>query len=193
MLIEEKVKAIELVFSNLEKEIASFQGWSGLHCKTGCGKCCYKSNIEASVLEFLPFALYVYKEGKAHEWLEKLAANLDPETCALLDANGPKGMCSHYIYRGMICRLFGYAARTNKYGNRELLTCNTIKTEQSEGYAIAARMIENKENIGNVPVANSYYMQLLSIDSDLAQEFFPINKAIKRAIESILHYHAYRS
>jgi hypothetical protein len=51
---------------------------------------------------------------------------------------------------------------------------------------------EKIESGSSVPVMNQHYMRLLSIDPDLSREFFPINEAIKRAIEVILHYHAYR-
>ena len=98
-------------------------------------------------------------------------------------------MCSQYQHRGLICRLFGYSARTNKYGARELVTCQIIKTEQTENYEAARVKIEKGDP---VPVMSQYYMRLHAIDPDLAQEFFPINEAIRRAIEVILHYYAYR-
>jgi uncharacterized protein len=190
MELEEKVKAVEQVFEKLDSEIAAFQGWSQLGCKWGCGKCCYKSDIEASVLEFLPFALHLYRNGKAFEWLERLE-NSSSDLCLILDPtqNGA-GLCSEYKHRGLICRLFGYSARTNKYGGKELVTCQLIKTEQSTRYSYATeKLAEGAE----IPVMSQYYMQLHSIDFTMAQEFFPINGAIKRAIEVILHYYAYRS
>ena len=67
----EKIKAVEEEFQNLDREISSFQSWSGLGCKVGCGKCCFKPDIEATVLEFLPFAQYLHEQDKAFEWLEK--------------------------------------------------------------------------------------------------------------------------
>jgi hypothetical protein len=35
-------------------------------------------------------------------------------------------------------------------------------------------------------------MQLHAIDIDLTRDFYPINKAIRKAIETVLHYYAYR-
>lgn len=190
MVLEEKVKAVEDVFEKLDLDIASFQSWSGLHCQWGCGKCCFKPDIEASVLEFLPFAHHLYQENRAYEWLEKLETS-DSSICLILNpTQGGAGLCSQYKYRGLICRLFGYSARTNKYGKKELVTCQIIKTEQTENFDNAEKKIEQGEN---VPVMNQFYMQLHSIDFNLAQEFFPINKAIRRAIELTLQYYAYRS
>jgi hypothetical protein len=187
----EKVQAVEAVFSKLDEEIASFQNWSGLHCKFGCGKCCFKPDIEASALEFLPFAHYLYTKDLAFEWLEKLKSNYS-EICLILNPTSEKaGLCSEYPYRGLICRLFGYSARTNKYATRELVTCQIIKTEQEALYSVAKEKVEKNE--AEIPVMNQYYMQLHAIDQQLAQDFYPINEAIKRAIETVLHYYAYRN
>ncbi|MCI0751444.1 MAG: YkgJ family cysteine cluster protein [Flammeovirgaceae bacterium] len=190
MSLEEKVKAVEGVFEKLDQAIASFQSTSGLYCKFGCGKCCFKTDIEATALEFLPFALRLYREDKALEWLEKIK-NSDSAICHILNPQqSGAGLCTEYKHRGLICRLFGYSARTNKYNQKELVTCQIIKTEQTENYQKAVLEIEQG---GEVPVMNSYYMQLHAIDFDLAQKFYPINEAIKKAIEIILSYYAYRT
>ncbi|WP_333820377.1 YkgJ family cysteine cluster protein [Ohtaekwangia sp.] len=190
MELEEKVKAVESVFEKLDHDIASFQAWSDLHCAWGCGKCCYKADIEATILEFLPFAHYLYQQGLADTWFEKLRTG-DTSLCLILNpAQNGAGLCSEYKHRGLICRLFGYSARTNKYGRSELVTCQIIKTEQVENYQRAAHRIEQGERL---PIMSNYYMQLHAIDFELARDFFPINEAIKRAIEVILHYYAYRS
>lgn len=188
-MLLEKVRAVESVYQELDEEIATFQSRTTLHCAWGCGKCCFKSDIEASALEFLPFAHHLYTIGAADEWYEKLR-NTNPAHCLILNpTQGGAGMCSQYAHRGLICRLFGYSARTNKYGTRELVTCHIIKTEQQEKFQAAEQSISNGEQ---VPVMSQYYMRLHAIDPILAQEFFPINEAIRRAIEVILHYYAYR-
>lgn len=188
-MVTEKVAAVEAVFNELDNEIAAFQSRTSLHCAWGCGRCCFKPDIEASPLEFLPFAHHLYTQGAAFEWYEKLK-DTNPAHCLILNpTQGGAGMCSQYAHRGLICRLFGYSARTNKYGDKELVTCQIIKTEQKESYDAAALMIKQG---GSVPVMSQYYMRLHAIDPVLAQEFFPINEAIRRAIEVILHYYAYR-
>ncbi len=190
MSLEEKITATESVFKKLDDEIAAFQSHSGLHCKWGCGKCCFKSDIEATVLEFLPFAYYLYKNDLAFEWHDKLKTT-ESSICLILNPtqNGA-GLCSEYAYRGLICRLFGYSARTNKYGKHELVTCQIIKSDQEDAYQHAVQEIET----GSIalPVMSQYYMQLHAIDFELTREFFPINEAMRRAIEVILHYYAYR-
>lgn len=189
MTMEERVLEVESVFRGLDQEIGSFQSWSGLHCKFGCGKCCFKPDIEATILEFLPFAYYLYKHDLALEWLEKLKET-DSSICLILNpTQAGAGLCTEYPYRGLICRLFGYSGRTNKYAERELVTCQIIKTEQSEAYQ---KTVEKIASGNALPMMNQFYMQLHAIDIDLTRDFYPINIAIRKAIETVLHYYAYR-
>jgi len=185
----EKVKAVESVFLKLDQEIAQFQSWSTLHCKFGCGKCCFKPDIEATILEFLPFAFHLHKAGMAHDWLQKLVDTKDSICLILNPTQAGTGLCTEYPHRGLICRLFGYSARTNKYALHELVTCQVIKTEQADAYEAAATKVGNNAQI---PIMNTYYMHLHGIDADLTRDFYPINVAIRKAIETVLHYYAYR-
>jgi Fe-S-cluster containining protein len=188
--ISQKVQAVEEAFALLHQEMSAFQGWSGLGCKTGCGKCCTKPDIEATVLEFLPFAHHVYLQNSCEEWLRKLDDRAD-SVCLFFnpDAVG-SGLCSQYTHRGLICRLFGFSARTNKYAQREFVSCQVIKAGQSQEYMAA---VDRVSKGAPIPVMNHHYMRLHAIDPDLTREFHPINEAIKRAIETVLHYYAYRN
>lgn len=189
-MLEEKVKAVEAVFEQLDKEIANFQQATTIHCKFGCGKCCFKADIEATPLEFLPFALYLYKNNLALEWFDRLKESTSSICHILNPTQEGAGLCSEYKHRGLICRLFGYSARTNKYNQKEYVTCQIIKTEQAESYASANKQVE--EGLG-IPIMNQFYMQLHAIDMEMTREFFPINEAIKRALEKVLSYYAYRN
>lgn len=190
MQLEEKVAAVQRVFENLDQQIANFQSSTTLHCKFGCGKCCFKADLEATVLEFLPFALHLYQQNQAEEWLEKINQS-DSTICLILNpTQAGAGLCTEYPHRGLICRLFGYSARTNKYGKKELVTCQIIKTEQNETYEQAVVDIEGGME---VPVMNQFYMQLHAIDFELTKNFYPVNEAIRRAIETVLQYYVYRT
>lgn len=189
MRLDEKVKEVLTVFDKLDQEIAAFQTSTNLHCKFGCGKCCYKSDIEATTLEFLPFAFDLYKKDQAFAWLEKLKQS-DSSICHILNpTQSGAGLCSEYVHRGLICRLFGYSARTNKYNQKEYVTCQIIKCDQIENYERAARLVSEG---GDIPIMNQFYMQLHAIDMDLTHTFYPINEAMRRAIEYVLSYYAYR-
>lgn len=189
MTLEEKATAVYEVFKKLDGQITTFQSNTTLHCKWGCGKCCFKPDIEATILEFLPFAFDLYKKKQAEDWWNNLRDNPDP-ICAILNTNqSGAGLCSVYEYRGLICRLFGYSARTNKYSKLELITCRIIKSEQEQAYTHASTKLDELD----IPVMSNYYRQLHAIDADLTASFYPINIAIRKAIETVLHYYAYRN
>ncbi len=189
MRLEQVTDQVSGLFDELDGRISRFQTATTLHCGFGCGKCCFKPDIEATILEFLPFALHLYRRGQATEWLERLQSGENP-TCLLLNPTSQAaGLCTEYKHRGLICRLFGYSARTNKHGVKELVTCAIIKTEQAAAFAEAERKLASGLD---VPVMSAYYMQLTAIDPDLSRDFYPINVAIRKAIETVLHYYAYR-
>ncbi len=190
--MQDKVKAVEEVFGELEKEISLFQKNTKLGCIAGCGACCKKPDIEATPLEFLPFAYELYKRGEAENVLEKLNNN-PGNICIIFKAfaeqNNNAGTCTEYKHRGLICRLFGFSARLDKYGKPELATCKIIKETQAENYNDAVTKIG--EGLA-IPVMRDYYFRLRSVDANLSDKFYPINIAIKEAIEHVLMYYAYR-
>lgn len=192
MSIVRRVRSIERLFGLLEVEITTFRSETGLHCVSGCGHCCTKPDIDATPLEFLPFAYHLFVQGKAQETLEKLAEE-DPSICIIytpLSAEDKsKGTCSEYPYRGLICRLFGYGASRDKFGQLRLATCKIIKEQQAENYEDTVTKI--KDGL-YVPIFSDYYKKLSQIDFRMGNTFVPINKAIKLAIEEVLSYYAYR-
>lgn len=124
MSIERKVQLVENLFHQLEQESAQFKKTTGITCISGCGKCCTSPKIEASPLEFLPWAFHLFLNGEAIKTRIKLKKN-PSATCLIyksISITG-NGRCTNYKYRGLICRLFGFAANTNKYGKLRLTTC----------------------------------------------------------------------
>ncbi len=190
MSIERKVQLVESLFYQLNQESAQFEQSSGLSCVSGCGKCCTYPDVEASPLEFLPWAFHLFLNGEAEKTLLKLNKT-DNSTCLIYKPLSiiDKGSCGNYKYRGLICRLFGFAANTDKYGNLRLATCKIIKEGQTDNYNSTAEAITKGLY---VPVFTAYYMQLNQIDFHLGNMILPINKALKMALEEVLHYYAYR-
>lgn len=190
--IENRVRLIETLFHNLDIEIAEFQEKTHLSCIAGCGKCCSTPEIDASPVEFLPWAFHVFLNGKAEETLSELEQNTTA-TCFLYRPKSltefTMGNCSNYQYRGLICRLFGFGATTDKYGKLRIATCNIIKEKQTSNFESATIAIN--ANL-SVPIFTEYYMQLSQIDFKLGNVFLPVNKAMKAALEEVLQYYAYR-
>ncbi|AUP78319.1 YkgJ family cysteine cluster protein [Flavivirga eckloniae] len=191
MSIERKVYLVENLFSKLEQETAQFEQSSGISCVSGCGKCCTYPNVEASPIEFLPWAFQLFLNGEAEKTIIQLNKT-QSSTCLIYKPLSiiNQGRCSNYKYRGLICRLFGFTANTDKYGNLRLVTCKIIKEGQAKGYSSTAEAITKGLY---VPVFTEYYMQLNQIDFNLGNIILPINKALKMALEEVLQYYAYRS
>ncbi|WP_419211868.1 YkgJ family cysteine cluster protein [Maribacter sp. X9] len=192
MSIYHKVRAVERIFYQLEKEVGSFQKSTGLGCMPNCGKCCSKPNINATALEFLPLAYHLFKKGEAEIWLEKLNTDTSTTLCPVLNvimAPDAKGFCSDYEHRGLICRLFGFSAMLHKNDKPVLVTCRPIKEGMPHAVTKAEAILGTKKNY---PLISNYYMQLRSIDESLGEELFPIRIAIAKAISTVLGYYAYR-
>ena len=187
--LPEKVQAVKRVYARLDKEIDTMQQSSGLHCLSGCGECCKKPDIECTPLEFLPLALELYDEGRAEQAWEELQ-NQHNNLCYVFRPHVTNfgGLCNAYPNRGLICRLFGFTARTNKEGQRELVTCKFIKEDQAQAFI---KVTEELKAGKKIPVMSEYYTRLTSIDPTLT-EFYPINQAIQKALEVVTHYYAYR-
>ena len=191
MSIELRVQLVEDLFYQLEQESAQFEKSSGISCVSGCGKCCTYPDVEASPLEFLPWAFHLFLNGEAEKTLLMLTET-DSPTCLIykpLSISG-QGRCGNYKYRGLICRLFGFAANTDKYGNLRMATCKIIKEGQTDNYNSTSEAISKGMP---VPVFTEYYMQLNQIDFNLGNKILPVNKALKMALEEVLQYYAYRS
>ncbi|MEQ9297313.1 MAG: YkgJ family cysteine cluster protein [Cyclobacteriaceae bacterium] len=190
--LPEKSIAVSKVFNTLDQAISQFQTVSGMDCFFGCGQCCTKPDIEASILEFIPLAIQHYEEGNAEQMYELLSADTDDPVCINFKSHAnqeDRGRCTQYTNRGLICRLFGYSARVDKYGKNELVTCVRIKEESPEAYRKGA--VHVKEG-GEVPVMSNYYRQLQAIDFELANQRLPINEAMLESLKIVMAYYAYR-
>ena len=191
MSIVRKVKAVEKNFAALDQEMNALRTSSGLHCISGCGKCCFKADIEASPLEFIPYAFHLYLTKRIDEAYQALLLN-ESSICALfapVPFSLDKGSCSNYAYRGLICRLFGFSATRDKNGLSKLITCKILKETQGDVVNTIQKGIESDIP---VPMMNDYYFRIRSIDPDLGTMMLPINLAMQKAMEVVMGYYAYR-
>jgi len=192
MNLYRKVRAVERVFRQLEKDVASFQQATQLQCAAHCGLCCHKTDISATPLEFLPLAYQLYKQGEALKLYEQLSQNNQPKCVNLKSLVGPNdsGFCSQYAYRGLICRLFGFSAMLDKHGAPKLVTCQTIKSKFPEAVEKAQHHIAEGSP---TPIMRNYYFQLRAIDDTMGTTTLPINHAILEALKTVLSYYSYRN
>ena len=181
-----KIRSVERVFKNLEKETAKFSKQSGLSCLTNCDLCCRKKDLEANVLEFLPFAFYLYQNNLHEAALDLLETN--PEHCINLAKSqvpGKTAGCASYENRGLICRLFGSSAIRDKSDRLVVYTCSKIKNEYPEQFIKANERLNTNLHL---PVITDVYSQIYFIDSLMAEDYNPINVSIRKAIEKVAYY-----
>ncbi|MBS9525362.1 YkgJ family cysteine cluster protein [Litoribacter ruber] len=190
MNLREKALEVSRVFDLLSEDTGKFMAQSGVNCVIGCGKCCMNPKISASVLEFLPLAFDLYSKGLADKAMEKLENMGEEDFCLLFRQTNfltNSGSCGDYQYRGMICRLFGASVRRDKHGMKQMITCKIIKEGQPEEFKALSEAI----NSGLPAPSASYYYSLLSDIDERLSEHFPVNTAIKKALDHVMTYSYY--
>jgi len=175
------------VYQEIDQKTARLQFAFGLRCPSLCGVCCDNPEVEATVLETLPLAEEIYQRKEEETVLfalEERRSHGDFK-CLLYQANPGfpgTGRCSYYEFRPLLCRLFGFAFRRNKFGNLELSTCKVIKERTPEAVHRAEIGISEGED---VPVYQESFMRIASMDSGIGYRRLPINLALKEALEHL--------
>jgi len=186
----DKIRKVERVFKQLDKETEKFGKQSNLKCLTNCNLCCLKKDLEANVLEFLPLANYLVKNNLHEAALDLLESN--PEHCISLSKSQVPGQtagCANYDHRGMICRLFGFSGIKDKNSKLADYTCSHMKNEYPDEFKTASERINSGMKI---PLVTDFYYQIYFIDSNLANDYNPINVSIRKAIEKVAYYYENR-
>lgn len=189
--LSEKSQAVLALFRDLEIENRVFSKQSNLGCVPGCGKCCANPQVMASPLEFLPLAFELHAKGSLEDLLNHLLGSDGAGNCTLYrptSEDGSMGSCGNHPSRGLICRLFASSARKNKYGKKELIICKVLKENKPDAFEQASEAIQ-----GDLPIAlaATYYSKLGEIDRNLT-DHFPINQAIRLALEMVLRFVYYQ-
>ncbi len=175
---------VELVFDEIGQRYAQYQRDRGLFCRSGCGECCLHPGIEATVLEMLPLAFELVKEGKAESTLDALAAH-DKDGCFFYSRHsedGKQGQCSVYLKRPGICRLFGAAGYNGREGEVQLSVCKNIKADYPQAYQDTLIALESDPP----PMIRNGKEQIRQIDYELGGMNFPINEAMEQALQKVL-------
>jgi Fe-S-cluster containining protein len=183
MNIREFSLNLQKVYAEMSETFGQYQSSTGLNCLSGCGRCCMNPDIEASPLEMIPLALKIYDEGKLDEWLQKLESP-GRDFCLLLkeSENEGQGQCISYNERPSICRMFGVGGVFDKHHKTTLSICKYIK-EASKNFP---------ETTDGAPLIPLWSSKLASLDPELTQKKYPINKAIKLALEKVAFYAQYQ-
>ena len=175
---------VETVFAEIGQRYAQYQRDRGLFCRSGCGECCLHPGIEATVLEMLPLAYQLIAEGKAESTLDALAEHKLPG-CFFYSRHsedGKMGQCSVYQQRPGICRLFGAAGYNGREGEVLLSLCKNIKADHPVAYADTLIALESDPP----PMIRNGKEQIRQIDYELGGLNYPINEAMRQALEKVL-------
>ncbi|HXH30162.1 MAG TPA: YkgJ family cysteine cluster protein [Bacteriovoracaceae bacterium] len=180
---------LQKVYEEMTGAFSELQAASGLACIQGCGKCCQNPEVEASVLEMIPFALKIYDEGKFDEWIERLTTT-GLDHCLLFEAHGSSGggRCSSYAHRPSVCRMFGVAGYFNKHHQVVLSVCKFIKENNPQN---SSSWEEPPSN--SIPIISTWSTRLSALDPDLCSKKLPINQAILQAMQRVGLYAQYEA
>jgi uncharacterized protein len=185
MRFKSKIFRIKGVFKELQRKAKLLKKGLKISCPDGCGYCCCNEDIYASVAEFLPLAYSVLSDKNRKSFLEILNKSEDQGLCVFFeqhDNDKRKARCLIYDDRGLICRLFGYAYIFDKYGKKAFSTCGTIK----EIYpGIVEKANEHAESSKTVPVIIQYYQKIFDLFPEYGADLYPVNKAMKFAIDKV--------
>ena len=183
--LEIKATQVQDLFLEISDNFKKFQTNHQIFCLKDCGKCCTYNDIQCSVLELIPFALYIARIPELNPLAEKIRSNPESKFCHLYQStsdDNKKGFCQYYQYRPSICRIFGAYAAKNKYGKYSVSTCDLLK-EQRE-----------KSSLGNDEYQNTpmfWTEKLKSIDPHLAEDKNHINISLLKALDIVdtIHYY----
>lgn len=184
MNIREFALNLQKVYEDMSETFGAYQKSTGLNCLASCGRCCTNPEIEASVLEMIPFALKAHDDGTLDQWLDRLETSQQSH-CLFLIPNGEtgQGYCSSYNERPSVCRMFGVAGTYDKHRNIKLSICKHIKEAHSTDVQI-------DESIPLIPLWSA---KLAALDPNLITKKIPINLAMKEALQKVALYAQYQS
>lgn len=175
---------VKNLFSEIDVATRQFACESKITCPTGCGQCCDNPEVETTVADMLPIA-FALRERKE---LDKVAAKAEVSlnsVCVFFEKLESSGQsrCTVYPLRPSICRLFGFAAVSDKYGKSKLAFCKIHK--QTAADVVENAKIQVEDGLLKAPLFSDFANQLSEIDPVLATQHYQINKALLLAIEKV--------
>ena len=177
------------IYNEVDTQTAKIVKSTGLHCPPHCGQCCHSPKISITVLEALPLALDIYLTNDENTVMDKIEAQGDNPMCVIFEPDPQqthKGRCSRYAVRPLICRLFGYTARKNKYNELEFLGCHVHKEQENAAFQRADMALKSGFPF---PIGQEFFMQIASLDPQLGHRMLPINQAIAEALNYLYWKH----
>lgn len=180
--IDTKIGKVLEVYDEMGKHFSHYQKLLGLSCPVECGRCCLSNDVSASLLEVFPLA----KDLILNNLVDSIWDSLEQKSCAFYQQtslDGKKGYCTRYETRPMICRYFAVFSQKDKLGALRMSICRTLK----ENYSEQAKVVSESPHPGLL--LTTWDNRLNDIDPYYHSKIYPINMAIKKAIEYLYLYY----
>lgn len=183
---------VQAVFDEVDRGTSAFASASGIACPPGCGACCHSPNVEASELEMLPMAEHLMETGEAETVYQLLSQQPGEKICVFfkpVPGSSTDGRCSRYTHRPLVCRLFGFAGRHNKEGRPQFNACKVH--QQAIPHEVRDAIDRVDRGTLRPPLFSEAMDAVWAIHPTLGFDRFPINEALRKALERVLfsrHY-----
>jgi len=169
------------LYREMDEMIEAFIDDTGIVCPPSCGTCCTvpAGNLEASVFEVMPLALDLWDRGRAEAVLDMLGGIADDRCCIFYHPEipeGEQGHCSIYKFRPLVCRLFGYWSRFDKYGRIQNCICPKIILPGDGGAARGEKPL---------PVMSEFAIRAASLNPVYGAARIPLNRALIEALSFV--------
>lgn len=173
------------IYKEIDSIIERFKKTTGIDCLKGCGKCCEIPSwkVETTVFELIPLAIHLWNVNEAEIFLDWILKTEKDDFCIFYKKNfNNNGCCYVYSFRPLICRLFGFSAIKNKYGELIPILCSIIKKEDLNRFEKIKQMLKKGLEI---PINSLYAGRIKMISPIYGKDLYPINEATKIAIEMV--------
>lgn len=176
------------VYAVVDEKTRRFAEAGALACPVGCGTCCLSLQVEATLLEMLPLAFYLFATNQAELLIKRLENNGKSKQCILFREdyiNGGQPGCSQYPFRALVCRLFGFSGNQDKQGNPRFALCRHMHPSDMEFQSKLPQLLPL------MPVLGESGMEITALHPQLGTERKPINEALLQALNKVGMYLAY--
>ena len=185
--IFEGLKELLELYKEIDLCIDRFKIETDINCLDLCGKCCNtaSSNIEASVFELFPLAIYLWENKKVDIIISELSSIEVSNPCIFFKDDkifNTTGNCSMYELRPLICRLFGFSVLINKGDRVRYISCNEMKNKYR--YKIV-KIESGDKNSSDLLILPDFAQRSTALNYQHGSERFDINKALKKAFEIV--------
>lgn len=187
MLTQLIIEVLNL-YNDIDKEINEFLINTSIQCLDRCGQCCLSPNVEATIVEFFPLAAELTRRGELLNWFQLLEDRKGDNICALYDPNpspSQKGHCRFYVWRPVLCRLFGVSFTRDKNNKPVLLVCH----QQKSSYPELVKKTQQLLNDGLFgPNLQHFFLHIQGLGPNYIHTLMPINQALYQALAHFRFY-----